>query len=601
LGTEGGNAFADLISGKVSPSGKLADTWAKNYTDIPFSNSYSYINGDLENEYYREGIYVGYRYFDSFGIVPAYPFGFGLSYTSFSMQSESVHVAGTTVSVRTTVANIGTEFAGKEVAQLYISAPHGTLDKEYQSLVAFGKTQELAPSHTQTLDLSFDLSCAASYRAKDASYILDSGEYILRLGNSSRNTVPIAVLTLDREIVISRHRNVCPLQQPLDELVASERPSEVMPDTLPRFVIDPEAFNTVVYNYEAPEAICDERVKQLMDTLTLADMAEIVVGNGMFGGKTRFTMPGSVGNTTSKFWDRGLANVALCDGPAGLRLQKRSTVSKNGRVKAVDMAFSMFELFPGFVKKFMCGNPDKDPVLYQYTTAFPVSAALAQSWNTDLMYRVGTAVYTEMKEYGCTYWLAPALNIHRNPLCGRNFEYFSEDPRLTGLMAAAITKGVQQEDGFYVTVKHFASNNQEDNRNFVSSNLSERALREIYLRAFEEAVRNGGAKAVMTSYNKVNGVRACNSHDLNIKVLRKEWGFDGVVMTDWFSTNKGQGNNALCMQAGNDLIMPGAKRCKKEILQGIRSGLISEEDLHRCCSNVVQSILNSATQREYIG
>ena len=226
--------------------------------------------------------------------------------------------------------------------------------------------------------------------------------------------------------------------------------------------------------------------------------------------------------------------------------------------------------------------------------------ALAQTWNKKLMEQVGTAIYREMKEYGCTYWLAPAVNIHRNPLCGRNFEYFSEDPRLAGQMAAAITKGIQQEDGYYVTVKHYACNNQEDNRNFVSSNLSERALREIYLRAFEYTVRDGGAKSIMTSYNKVNGVYAPNSYDLCTKVLRNEWGFDGVVMTDWFSTNKGQGNNALAMAAGNDLIMPGGGSFKKEILNGVKSGLISEEDVRRCCANVVKSIFDSAIQREYI-
>ena len=320
----------------------------------------------------------------------------------------------------------------------------------------------------------------------------------------------------------------------------------------------------------------------------------------MFGGETRFSLPGSVGNTTSKFWDRGLANVALCDGPAGLRIQKHSTITKNGKVKAVSLAMSTFEAFPGFVKKLMCGNPEKETSLYQYCTAFPVANALAQTWNKELVELVGKAIYREMKEYGCTYWLAPAINIHRNPLCGRNFEYFSEDPRLTGLMAAAITKGVQQEDGYYVTVKHFACNNQEDNRNYVSSNLSERALREIYLRGFEYAVRDGGAKSIMTSYNRVNGVYAPNSHDLCTKALRNEWGFDGVVMTDWFSTNRGQGNNALAMAAGNDLIMPGGGSFKKEILAGVKSGLIQEEDVRRCCANVVKSIFASAIQKEYI-
>jgi len=321
----------------------------------------------------------------------------------------------------------------------------------------------------------------------------------------------------------------------------------------------------------------------------------------MFGGNPRFNLPGSVGNTTSKFWDRGLANVALCDGPAGLRIQKRSTVDKKGKVKPVEMAMSIFESFPEFVKKFMVGDPEKNTVLYQYTTAFPVANALAQTWNTELMEQIGGAIYQEMKEYGCTYWLAPAMNIHRNPLCGRNFEYFSEDPRLSGEMAAAITLGVQQEEGFYVTAKHFACNNQEDNRNFVSSNLSERALREIYLRGFEICVRKGGAKGIMTSYNRVNGVYTPNSYDLCTKALRNEWGFDGVVMTDWYSTNKGQASSAIALKAGNDLIMPGGSSFKKDILQGLKSGIVSEEDVRRCCGNVVKAILNSATQREYIG
>ena len=265
------------------------------------------------------------------------------------------------------------------------------------------------------------------------------------------------------------------------------------------------------------------------------------------------------------------------------------------------MALSVMDYLPGIVKKFMLGDPNRDTVLYQYTTAFPVANALAQTWNKALMFRVGQAIYREMKEYGCTYWLAPAVNIHRNPLCGRNFEYFSEDPRLSGEMAAAITRGVQQEDGFYVTVKHFACNNQEDNRTGVSSDLSERALREIYLRGFEICVREGGAKSIMTSYNKVNGVYAPNSYDLCTKVLRNEWGFEGVVMTDWFSTKEGQASSAMAMRAGNDLIMPGGAKFEKEILQGVRSGLIQEEDVRRCCANVIRSILHSATQREYIG
>ena len=600
-GTEGGHAFADIVSGVVTPSGKLSDTWAKQYSDLPFAMEYSYLNGNLKDEFYKEGIYVGYRYFDSFGVEPAYPFGFGLSYTDFTVHSAGIQAEGTQITVKASVTNSGDTYSGKEVVQLYVSAPAGTLHKEFQTLAAFAKTKELLPAQRQELTLTFDLRSLASYREYDACYVLEAGEYILRLGNSSRNTMVIGVLLLETDVIVSRHQNVCQTDEPIAELVSERQQDTSVAEGVPYIVIPGETLGTVEYSYEQPAECMEEKVSRFLDTLSLKEMVDIVVGIGMFGGDTRFTLPGSVGNTTSKFWDRGLANVALCDGPAGLRIQKRSTIEKNGKVKPVEMAMSIFESFPAFIKKFMVGDPEKNPVLYQYTTAFPVANALAQTWNTELMEAVGTAVYKEMKEYGCTFWLAPAMNIHRNPLCGRNFEYFSEDPYLTGKIAAAITRGVQQEDGFYVTIKHFACNNQEDNRNFVSSNLSERALREIYLRGFEICVREGGAKSVMTSYNKVNGVYTPNSYDLCTKLLRNEWGFDGVVMTDWFSTNKGQANNALAMKVGNDLIMPGGGSFKKEILQGVKNGLIDQQDVRRCCSNVVKAIMHSATQREYIG
>ena len=600
LGTEGGNAFADTITGKVTPSGKLADTWAKQYADIPFHNEYSYLNGNVVDEYYKEGIYVGYRYFDSFHVEPCYPFGYGLSYTEFSMVGSDVNVEGTKVKVEAVVTNVGGTYSGKEVAQLYVSAPAGKLDKEYQSLAAFSKTKTLAPAESEVLTLGFDMTEIASYDEETASYVLDAGEYIVRLGNSSRNTAPVAVITLDEAVVVSKHCNVCPVVEAFEELKSEARVPEKVNLSVPRVEVKAADFETVAYTYETPEVYSDAKVDAFLNTLTLKEMVEIVVGIGMFGGETRFNMPGSVGNTTSKFWDRGLANVTLCDGPAGLRITKRSVVMKDGSVKPVELPISVFEMFPDFVQKMLKADPSQGTVIYQYTTAFPVTAALAQSWNVELLEEVGKAIFIEMKEYGCTFWLAPAVNIHRNPLCGRNFEYVSEDPFLTGEVAAALTKGIQQEDGYYVTVKHFACNNMEDNRNKVSSNLSERALREIYLRGFERAVRKGHAKGIMTSYNRINSVYAPNSYDLCTKVLRNEWGFDGVVMTDWFSTNKGLGHNALAMKAGNDLIMPGGGSYKKEILAGVKSGMIKEEDVRRCCANVVRAIMNSATQKEYI-
>ena len=597
-GSQGGLAVADLLSGAVCPSGKLTDTWAKKYEDIPFANEYGHRNGDLQQEYYKEGIYVGYRYFDSFGVEPAYPFGFGLSYTSFDVKFASAKMDGSSITVMADVENVGA-VSGKEVAQLYLSAPQGALGKEYQSLAAFAKTDLLAPGEKQQLRLEFDLRAMASYRESDNVYVLEQGEYILRLGNSSRDTAAVAVVDLPQEIIVSRHLGICPVQSPLQELQCPQREQENT-EKLYRLTADVAAFHTADYTKHV-EPAKNERVEAFLDTLTDKEMVDIVVGIGQVGGNRRFVLPGSVGNTTGKFWDRGLANVALCDGPAGLRVSRHSTIGKRGDIRLVEVTLSVYSYIPKFVRKVLMGNPEKEQSIYQYATAFPVTNALAQSWNAALLQKVGAAIAREMEEFGCTYWLAPAVNIHRNPLCGRNFEYFSEDPRLTGLLATALTKGVQSQPGYYATVKHFACNNQEDNRNFMSSNLSQRALREIYLRAFEPVVRDGKAKAVMTSYNKLNGVYTPNSRDLCTVVLRQEWGFDGVVMTDWYSTNPRQGDNALAIAAGNDLIMPGGGYFKKQILKGLRSGKVSRQQLRQCCGNVVQAIFDSPTQREYIG
>lgn len=599
LGTAGGNAVADTLSGKVNPSGKLADTWAKTYSDIPFYNEFSYLNGNLEDEYYKEDIYVGYRYFDSFNVQPAYCFGYGKSYTEFAIITQNVSLDGTKVTASVNVKNIGDTYSGKEVVQLYISAPNGKLNKEYQSLAAFAKTKLLAPDETEQITLSFDITNFASYDEENAQFILEKGEYAIRIGNSSRNTAVAAVIELDKTVVVSQHQNVCPVQQKFDTLSANRNSTEKFENTT-KLLFSADAISTKTFSYKTPPICDDKRVTEFMSQLSVEDMVEIVVGIGMFGGEKRFDMPGSVGNTTSKFWDKGLANVTLCDGPAGLRIAQKSALTAKGNTKMIDLPLSAFRIIPKAIQKFILADESKSKVLYQYTTAFPVSAALAQTFNTDIVYETGNAVYREMKEYGCVYWLAPALNIHRNPLCGRNFEYYSEDPLLTGEMAAAMCKGVQQEDGFYVTIKHFAANNQEDNRKRVSSNVSERALREIYLRGFEKAVTKGNAKAVMTSYNRLNGVYTPNSYDLCTKVLRNEWGFGGVVMTDWFSTSKDCAENALCMKAGNDLIMPGGKTEKKDILKAVKDKTISEQSVKRCCANVIKYIFDSQIQKEYI-
>ena len=600
LGTAGGTAVADVLQGKVTPSGKLTDTWAKTYSDLPYHDQFSYLNGNLCEEYYKEDIYVGYRYFDSFNVQPAYEFGYGKSYSDFEIKTADVKLDGTKVTVKADVKNVGEKFRGKEVVQVYISAPQGKLNKEYQSLAAFEKTKLLDCGDVQQITASFDIKNFASYDEETAQYILEKGEYIIRVGNSSRNTKAVAVISLEKTAVVSQHTNICEIKEEFELLSEANLYNEKSDENIIKLALNAQNVVKEEYDYGVNQAVADIRITEFMSQLSLEDMAEVVVGTGMFGGEKRFDMPGSVGNTTSKFWDKGLANVTLCDGPAGIRIAQRAALKNDGSTKLIDMPLSAFKIMPKWIQKLILADSEKSTVLYQYTTAFPVATAIAQTFNTELAYQVGTAVYREMKEYGCTFWLAPALNIHRNPLCGRNFEYYSEDPFLSGAMAAAVTKGVQQEEGYYVTLKHFAANNQEDNRKGVSSNVSERALREIYLRGFEYAVKEGKAKGIMTAYNKINGVYAPNSHDLCTKVLRSEWGFDGVVMTDWFSTSKGCADNAVCIQAGNDLIMPGGKREKKEILEGIKNKKITESDLKRCCANVLKAIFNSNIQKEYM-
>ena len=617
-GQEGGNSVADVLTGKVSPSGKLPMTWPVNFVDHKSSENFpraeqfqldlsTFMGKEAEarepmDTYdwtnYEEGIYVGYRYFDSFGREPLYPFGFGLSYTDFRLGGAKVSVDGTKVTAKLTVRNTGLKYSGKETVQLYVSAPAGSIDKEYQRLAAFQKTKLLAPAHAEEMTLCFDIAQLASYRFDDASYVLEKGDYIVRVGTSSRSTEAAAVLRLDKEVIVSKHQHICPVVNPFLELHGTSAAAEET-GKLPVVNVSAADFTTVVYSYETPEMLKDCPARRFVDGLSTEEMAEIVVGVGQ-NGTGRFKLPGSVGNTTSKFWDRGLVNATLCDGPAGLRISRRAAADKDGNIKPLEMVFSFYDKLPGFVKKKMLGDEKKDTVVYQFATAFPVESALAQSWNTELLYEVGCALQAEMKEYGCTWWLAPAVNIHRNPLCGRNFEYFSEDPFLAGSLCAALTRGVQREEGFYVTVKHFACNNQEDNRNKVSSNVSERALREIYLTAFMIAVKEGGAKSIMTSYNRVNGVYSPDSYDLCTKVLRNEWGFDGVVMTDWFSTMLAKNASALAMKAGNDLIMPGEPISKKQIVRAVEKGLITREELKRCCCNVVKAIMDSALQKEYM-
>lgn len=310
-------------------------------------------------------------------------------------------------------------------------------------------------------------------------------------------------------------------------------------------------------------------------------------------GAAGISVPGSAGETSDCVVDRGLASIALADGPAGLRLMKYYYV-KDGKIVPVPFSFNL----EGGIFYQPSGQPEGDQY-YQYCTAFPVGILLAQTWDTDLLYQVGQAVGEEMEWFGVTLWLAPGMNIHRNPLCGRNFEYYSEDPFLSGKMAAAMTRGVQSHRGRGTTIKHFACNNQEDNRMGCDSVVSERALREIYLRGFEIAVRESRPMAVMTSYNLINGVHAANNRDLCTDVLRNEWGFVGLVMTDWGTTEQGEDCTAAgCIAAGNDLIMPGCEGDHASIRKALDEGRLTVDELQACIARLVDVIWRSNRYQE---
>lgn len=597
-GEEGGNALADILTGKVSPSGKLTDTWAKTYDDIPFASEYSYLSGDTSHADYKEGIYVGYRYFDTFRKEPRYPFGFGLSYTDFSLTTGETKLLGREVSLPVTVKNCGT-IPGKEVVQAYVSAPAGKLDKELKRLTAFEKSSELAPGEEETVTLRFSMEDCASYDEEKAAFILEEGEYLLQIGNSSANAEPVASILVSHSQVVTQCRNICTPEKPIVQLTAPKRENETMHDEIPRLTMEPFEPHTI--SYAALTPALSAQAKAILDTLSEKEMAELCVGAGygcMMKAQKVSTL-GCIGKTTDALCKKGILGVNLSDGPAGLRISQASAVNRKGKVKTIHFVMSFMEFFPNFLKKKMLANPQKDELLYQFCTAFPVGTALAQTWNKALCEEVGRAVGTEMNEYLISYWLGPAMNIHRNPLCGRNFEYFSEDPVVSGCISAALVKGVQSHPGTYAVIKHFAANNQEDNRNKSDSRMDERTLREIYLRGFEICVKEAEPAAVMSSYNKINGVYTANSEQLLTDVLRSEWGFGGIVMSDWYAVGNGFAESGKAVSAGNDLIMPGMSANVKDILRGLRRGTLSGEQLRLSAGRILTQVITCNVTAAY--
>ncbi|WP_303974045.1 glycoside hydrolase family 3 N-terminal domain-containing protein [Streptococcus merionis] len=543
-GLETGNAAADVLTGKVVPSGRLTDTWARSYSDYPFTEEFSYAGSD--EVVYREGIYVGYRWFDKMKKTPLYPFGYGLSYTDFSLYKEQFLVDESGIEVGVRVQNIG-DCSAKEVVQIYCKQPKGALEKAVRVLAGFEKTRLLKPGEEQTIKVRICWDDLASYEEATGCMVLESGTYEFLVSDSGKTFFSAGTAKLYKKRCVEELKNV-------DH-------TPLIPDEIMDFV----------------RALPLEQRLELVTGAAPVNQ-DAVIGNGAV------SVVGAAGETTRSI--EGLPALILADGGSGIRLISHFMTDESGQLVPPDpMAGMERGAFSDSQSQDVKGTD-----YYQYCTSYPVGTALAQSWNRTLLREVGRSVAGEMKKYGIHLWLAPSVNIHRNPLCGRNFEYYSEDPFLAGELASELCMGVQETPGLGVTVKHFACNNQEYLRTSMNSVVSMQALYEIYLRVFARIIKKACPASIMTSYNQVNGVHSANNRWLCTEVARKQWGFDGIFMSDWGTTHHGASDPALCMEAGNDLIMPGRQKDRDRICEAVASGELEEEALNRCAARIVKVI-----------
>lgn len=546
-GLEGGTATADIICGDVNPSGRLADTIPVSYD--AYQNAQEFLTG-FEHLDYFDDIYVGYRYFET---VPGaaekvrYPFGFGLSYTDFEFSGAFCGESDGKIVAAVTVRNVG-KVPGKEVVELYYSAPQGKLGKPARELAAFKKTKLLSPGESESLALSFDISDMASFddlgKIKKSAFVLEKGAYSFHLGASVRATEKLKYeFVLNDYIIIKESKSLCRPTK-LEKRLLSDGSFESLPTGEPvrsrgtHAEIEAKTPAETVKFDEVGETITlDEFIKQF----TVDELIDFVGGHqnqpgvcntGAFGGMRRLNVP----------------PLPTADGPAGLRLNASTGVP---------------------------------------TTAWPCATLLACTWNTELIEEIGAAGGAELRENNLGVWLAPAMNIHRNPLCGRNFEYFSEDPLLAGKCCAADVRGIQSQK-IAASVKHFACNNRESNRFECDSRVSERALREIYLRGFEICVREADPWTIMSSYNLINGSHTSVSYELLTELLRNEWGFRGAVTTDW-GVHSSHSDEVL---AGNDIKMGGGE--PEELKAAFESGKITRADLEASVKRILELTLKVA-------
>lgn len=585
LGVVSGDILANIILGKSNPSGKLSTTWAA-------FDAYQEIGdfGDKNDTRYKEGIYVGYRYFDTFDKKPLFPFGFGLSYTEFKNENSSFVVDGSKVIVKSTVTNIG-GCEGKEVLQLYVSKPEVKLNQPIKDLVSFAKTNSLKPDEAEELTLTFNIEDIASYSEEKESYVLELGNYIIYIGNSSDNVDAIGTIKVESEITTVKAKNVLGKPDFEDYRAVKKANEEVQPVV----TISAEDIKTVEVNYDRKYEVASY-VKELPDDILMKlNMGAFNENGGVADmiGNSGLSVAGAAGQTYMGLMNKGIPSMALADGPAGVRIAKdyAEDINGNPHILGASIPETMMKFMPkvmSFFLSFSTYKPKKtDIIRHQYATAIPIGTAIAQSFNVDFAKMCGDIVGYEMDYFHVDLWLAPALNIHRTIKCGRNFEYYSEDPLVSGEMTAAITNGVQAHNGCGVTIKHYAANNQEFNRTQNNSQVSERAMRDIYLKGFGIAVKKSDPVAVMTSYNLLNGIHTGEHRGLIEDILRAEYGHTGIVMTDWvvdtFSSLKGLiypiSVAPKTIMAGNDLFMPGGQKDFENVKKAFTKGEVTREQL----------------------
>lgn len=582
-GMESGRGVVDVLCGDVNPCGKLPDTIAANYSDYPSSDCF----GNKDFNEYREDIFVGYRYFETFAKEKAlFPFGFGLSYTKFEIVPKFFEYADGEIRCKIEVRNIG-ERSGKEIVQIYVASPQGRLGKAARVLAAFAKTEELAPYETQTLELSFSEYGIASFDDTGAtghiySYVLEKGKYSVYVGSDCRTDILAGEFDIEEDKTLDVLQSVCPVRNEFKRICALERDGKTTAQMQTVQVSDVDLAKRIIdgipeeigykgeqgYTFDdviSGKAKLDDFISQLGDR----ELEALTRGMGYM--RTEYGASGNAGSycaTIPSLIERRVPPIVTADGPAGIRIAR-------------------------------------------FTSLLPCGTALAATWNTDLVRRLYEKVGEEMRHYDVDVLLGAGMNIHRDPLCGRNFEYFSEDPLLSGKMAAAFVDGVQKY-GNAACPKHFACNNQEFNRNYNDSRVSQRALREIYLKGFEICVKESDPLNIMTSYNKINGVWNHYNYDLVTTVLRKEWGFSNLVITDWWMRKSKCPefpkikDNAYRVRAQVDIYMPGnhSRTSRKYKSDGTllatlgKDGGITRAELERTARNTLSLALKLAKRRE---